>query len=437
MTEALRIESSQTALVARADGAADGGLRGGPPAEDVVLSSRWRLTDHLGTGGCGEVWKAHDGKTHECVAAKLLKREHSDSDPWTERFVRGADAMWKLKEHPHIVTILHRVAKSRGLTFFVMEFMEGGDFYRFVTRNEPKPDGVLDLILKVGDALGTAHQAGILHRDVKPQNILLDPYGEPKLGDFDLARIPESDSITGSRGHLGTIPFAAPELMGRAKSAGVSADVYGLGMVAVFAFAGGELPDNVDRTSVRSQLIEGLAVPSQVQRVVAKATAEAPAARYSAVNEFCTELAGAFDEAAEEHRAEQRRERIVVRSRILVRAIVGTVCGIIVASLVHALWSILVLASFEGSAFPTRGLVLGAVVGTVTGGGLNLENLKSLAAWAVLGASLGGIVGWFAGMTVAGFLSMANQHPGWPALFAGLGAGVPTLMRAIRRYVAR
>ncbi len=221
--------------------------RAGPQlkAGDFLLDGRFRLLERLGHGGFATIWKCLDRQRHEVVAIKVLYGEYADDRTRRERFFRGARQMATLR-HPGVVQVLEERLEDEGYFFFVMEYLPGGDFHQAVLQSRIPRSDRLAVIATVCDALRFAHERGIIHRDIKPANIVLDQLHRPKLTDFDLVRA--MDTTGGTRtGALGSWVYAAPELMTRPQDAGAPADVYGLGMTAVFALYGADLPYDVVR----------------------------------------------------------------------------------------------------------------------------------------------------------------------------------------------
>lgn len=189
------------------------------------------LSARLGSGGFATVWEAWDREEEHPVALKVLHGQYSRDESRVERFFRGAREMHRL-QHAGIVQVLEPKGVDDGHYYFVMELLEGGDLGRAFKAGEMAADKVLDLVEDVACALASAHVAGVVHRDVKPENILLTKAGLPKLSDFDLVKAQHSTGGTRTGVAAGTPLYAAPECTEDAKDAEASADVYGLAMTA-------------------------------------------------------------------------------------------------------------------------------------------------------------------------------------------------------------
>ncbi len=262
-----------------------------------LLDGRYKLLEPIGQGGFARVWKTWDQTLRQLVALKALHQQYARDHTRRERFFRGARRMAGLS-HPGITRILGEPELRDGTCrFFVMEYAEGGDLRQAVLEDRLDVGERLRVVRAVGEALDYAHQQGIIHRDVKPANVLLDGTGRPKLTDFDLVRA--QDSTGGTRtGMLGTVVYAAPEAMERAKEAGVAADVFGLGMTAIFALHGRDLPA---RELLRDApgFAHRLDAPEPVRAALARAVAWEPEERQDSVAELCAELAAADAEPQE------------------------------------------------------------------------------------------------------------------------------------------
>ena len=258
----------------------------GLTAGDCLLDGRLLLQREIGSGGFSTVWKAYDRKCRAVVAVKILHSQYAEDQTRQERFFRGARTMANLR-HPGIVRISDRRILEEGYFFFVMEYVSGGDLRRAVLEKSISTDSVIDIVLRVGCALEFAHEHGAFHRDVKPSNILLDHGQHPKLADFDLVRA--LDTTGGTRtGMLGTVVYAAPEMMARAQDAGAQADVYGLGMTTVFALLGAEPGFNALRDS--EEFISRMEIAEEIKSALMKSVAWSTSDRFKSVSEFLLAL---------------------------------------------------------------------------------------------------------------------------------------------------
>src|SRR5213593_4041576 len=191
----------------------------------------YELLEQIGRGGQGVVYRAHQKSLNRTVALKVI-----GLGPWTteahfKRFRREAESAASL-EHPCIVPI-YEVGERDAQCYFSMKFIEGGQLDEVVKRTPMSIARAVELIAKLARTVHYAHEHGILHRDVKPGNILLDRNGEPHLTDFGLARLVEADStVTGTLEVLGTPSYMAPEqAAGNNTAISCNTDIYGLGAV--------------------------------------------------------------------------------------------------------------------------------------------------------------------------------------------------------------
>src|SRR5437867_6746430 len=209
-----------------------------PPRQRAERSAKmlgdfgdYELLEEIGRGGQGVVYRAHQKSLNRTVALKVIGLGHWTTEAHLKRFRREAEAAARL-EHPCIVPI-YEVGERDAQCYFSMKFIEGGQLDEVVKRTPMSIARAVELIAKVARTVHYAHEHGILHRDIKPGNILLDAKGEPLLTDFGLARLVEAEStITRTLEVMGTPSYMAPEqAAGETRKLTSATDVYGLGAV--------------------------------------------------------------------------------------------------------------------------------------------------------------------------------------------------------------
>ena len=258
--------------------------------EGEVLDDRYRLIEVIGKGGFGRVWQAFDRKERQLVAIKVLHVDQGDDPRRIERFIRGARQM-KALEHRNIVRVLGGPAEYHGFHYFVMDYLPGGDLSQAVTTLAIDRAGALRAILAIGDALAYAHARHLIHRDIKPQNILLDGQGGARLTDFDLVWAADTTGGTAT-GFLGTHVYVAPEQAEDAKSVDERADVYALAMTTLYVLHGRSLP--LHAVYKRALFIDGLECSEQARALLRQATAIEADDRPGSVAAYCRELSRCF-----------------------------------------------------------------------------------------------------------------------------------------------
>ncbi|QIN80368.1 protein kinase [Rubrobacter marinus] len=184
--------------------------------QQKLLNRRYGISGLLGTGGMAKVYLAHDDVLGRDVALKVLREQYAENEEFVERFRREAQAAARLS-HPNIVATYDRGRSEDGSYYIVMEYVSGGTLKDRIVRGGPlDPDRAAELAAQIAGALGAAHDRGVIHRDVKPQNVLLTHSGDAKVTDFGIARAASEASLSGTSVILGTVSYMSPEqAMGR------------------------------------------------------------------------------------------------------------------------------------------------------------------------------------------------------------------------------
>ena len=320
-----------------------------------LIAERYELEAIVGTGGMSTVYRAHDQLLERKVALKVLHPHYADDEEYVERFRREARAVAKLS-HPHIVTVIDR-GEDDGQQYIVFEYVDGENLKQLVQRTGPLPTRrAIELAIEIADALAFAHENGLVHRDVKPQNVLLTPDGDAKVTDFGIARSLEVEhGMTQTGTVLGTSNYLSPEQAG-GKPTTTSTDVYSLGVV-VYELLTGEVPfpgENFVAIAMKHindpppDLLEQRPdVPLRLAAAVERAMEKDPARRFATMDLFAAELRqclGDLDEPDAErtfiaqspvlrksrpHRARAARSRVPLYVVVALVAIAAIVAGIL------------------------------------------------------------------------------------------------------------
>jgi serine/threonine protein kinase len=206
------------------------------PAVGQLYGERYRLQLRIAIGGMGEVWQAQDELILRQVAIKILKEEYLSDPAFLERFRTEARSA-ALVEHVGIANI-YDYGEDTGSAFLVMELVPGESMSRLLEREKRLPEAqVLDIVAQTSRALAAAHARGLVHRDIKPGNLLITPDGKVKITDFGIARVGDQVPLTKTGQVMGTVQYLAPEQATGKTSTGAT-DLYSLGVVAYEALAG-------------------------------------------------------------------------------------------------------------------------------------------------------------------------------------------------------
>ncbi|HET9955226.1 MAG TPA: serine/threonine-protein kinase [Polyangiaceae bacterium] len=243
-----------------------------------------RLARVLGRGAMGQVWLARHVRLDRDVAVKVIAPELALDAAFVARFEREARALARLN-HPHVVSIYDFGVTEQGMLYLVMEYAPGGTLSE---RIPMRPAAAVEVLLVLCDAVFSAHQSGLVHRDIKPHNVLFDAHGRAKVADFGLARgfeLDATDGLTRSGLVVGTPPYMAPEARAGAPPH-PAADQYALGVLLRELVTGTPAPS--DRP-----------LPEALRGIVRRATAEAATDRYADVKSLQTALRGVLSTLGE------------------------------------------------------------------------------------------------------------------------------------------
>ena len=206
------------------------------PAVGQLYGDRYRLQLRIAIGGMGEVWQAEDELILRPVAIKILKEEYLSDPNFLERFRSEAKSA-ALVEHEGIANV-YDYGEDTGAAYLVMELVPGESLSRLLEREKRLPeDQVLDIMAQTARALAAAHSRGLVHRDIKPGNLLITPSGKVKITDFGIARVADQVALTATGQVMGTVQYLSPE-QATGKPATPSTDIYSLGIVAYEALTG-------------------------------------------------------------------------------------------------------------------------------------------------------------------------------------------------------
>ena len=206
------------------------------PEVDQLFGGRYKLISRIAIGGMGEVWLAEDEVILRQVAIKILKQEYMGDPSFIERFrIEAKHAA--MVNHEGIANV-YDYGEDSGWAFLVMEYVPGDSLARILERDKVLPETkVMDIVAQTARALYAAHEAGLVHRDVKPGNLLITPEGQVKITDFGIARVADQVGLTATGQVMGTVQYLSPE-QATGKPATPSTDIYSLGIVAYECLAG-------------------------------------------------------------------------------------------------------------------------------------------------------------------------------------------------------
>ncbi len=270
-----------------------------------VISGRYKIESLIGSGGMANVYKAYDNTLNRVVALKVLKEEHREDLEFVRRFEREARAVLSLS-HENIVRS-YDVGEDGDISYIVLEYVEGSTIKEMIKSDGPMaPKVAVNLTCQVLEALAHAHQKGIIHRDIKPQNVIVTPRGRAKLTDFGIARDVAATTRTfaGSNTVMGSVHYISPE-QARGEDVTEASDIYSCAIM-LYEMLTGQVPFGGDNSVAIAlkHLQEDITppaeinpkIPSALSDVVVKAAAKEPELRYSSAKQMKFDLQRALRE---------------------------------------------------------------------------------------------------------------------------------------------
>jgi serine/threonine protein kinase len=269
----------------------------------ATVDNRYSILDVLGGGGMGIVYLARDEVLDRQVALKVLRNQYTDSEEFVERFRREAQSAAALS-HPNIVSIFDRGETEDGTYYIAMEYLSGGTLKdRIIEQGALPARTAIAVALQVAEALGAAHGRGVIHRDIKPQNVMVGPDGDVKVTDFGIARASSASTMTGTSVIVGTAHYISPE-QAMAEPVGPQSDLYSLGVV-LYEMLTGELPYDADtpigiamkhvNDEPPSPRATNPEVSEDLEAITLGLLAREPAGRYGSADELAADLKRVMD----------------------------------------------------------------------------------------------------------------------------------------------
>ena len=266
----------------------------------TILAGRYEILEHIGSGGMADVYKARCHKLNRYVAIKVLRREYCDNESFVRKFTVEAQSTAGLI-HPNIVNI-YDAGNEEGIHYIVMELAEGMTLKRYIRRyGRLSARETVDFAIQIASGLQAAHEHHIIHRDIKPQNILVSDSGTIKVTDFGIARAATGDDTISSSA-MGSVRYLSPE-QARGGYADERSDIYSLG-ITIYEMATGKVPFDGENTvaialmHLRDEITPPRCyfpdIPSSLEKIILKCTMKQPEQRYQSAEELILDLQKVF-----------------------------------------------------------------------------------------------------------------------------------------------
>lgn len=266
----------------------------------TILAGRYEILEHIGSGGMADVYKARCHKLNRYVAIKVLRQEYCDNESFVRKFTVEAQSTAGLI-HPNIVNI-YDAGNEEGIHYIVMELAEGMTLKRYIRRyGRLSARETVDFAIQIASGLQAAHEHHIIHRDIKPQNILVSDSGTIKVTDFGIARAATGDDTISSSA-MGSVRYLSPE-QARGGYADERSDIYSLG-ITIYEMATGKVPFDGENTvaialmHLRDEITPPRCyfpdIPSSLEKIILKCTMKQPEQRYQSAAELILDLQKVF-----------------------------------------------------------------------------------------------------------------------------------------------
>jgi len=259
----------------------------------TLLINRYELLEKIGEGGMGTVYKAKCHLLNRFVAVKILKKELSNDEEYASRFKREATSIAKLS-HPNIVNV-HDVGADNNINFIVMEYINGKTLKQVIKENgKLNFEDTIDIVLQIAKALECAHKNNIIHRDIKPDNIMITDDKMVKVMDFGIAKVADAGTMTNSKNIMGTVHYFSPE-QAKGNFVDFRTDIYSLGIV-MYEMVTGKVPYDAESaiTIAMMHIHEPVIppkeiiadIPENINQVILRAMQKEPIKRYQTAREM-------------------------------------------------------------------------------------------------------------------------------------------------------